>query len=391
MSGPRPETLALLDRLVGFDTVSRGSNLALIDHVGGEFERHGIAARVIPSADGTKADLYATIGPEIPGGVVFSGHSDVVPVDGQPWTSDPFTLTPRDGRLYGRGSADMKGFIACAVALAPEFKRRKLKRPLHVCLTFDEETTCAGAATLVREIGRSLPRPAIAIIGEPTSMRVANAHKGVCVLCTRVTAKEAHSSFATARVPNAIMTGGRVLDVIADLQARLEARGLADAPPGVEFEPASSTVSVGAIAGGSAHNIIARDCVITWQFRAVPGASSDQILAEFERAVAPLDRALRDAIPEGGIRTETVTRIDPLTPERDGPAEKLALSLTGGNRAVTVAFGSEAGFFQAAGISTVLCGPGDIAQAHQADEFVAVDQLAACEAFLLKIADWASA
>jgi acetylornithine deacetylase len=382
-------SIDMIGRLVGFDTVSANSNLRLIDYVQDYLRGHGVTVRVVPDETGTKANLFATIGPNVPGGIALSGHTDVVPVAGQPWTTDPFVATQKDGRIYGRGTCDMKGFIAVALALVPEFQAKALRRPIHFCLSYDEEVTCAGVLGVLRLLGRELPLPALAIIGEPTSMRVVNAHKGVSVQRTTITGRDGHSS-APHRGANAITYMGRLIGRLERLAAELQAEGVGVLPPGLEFDPPWTTLSLGRIEGGTAMNIIARTCTLDWEFRPPPGVDAAAIRARVQEWVAgELEPELRQAAPEGSIVTSTVVSVPSLSPEPDGLAETVTLRLTGGNRAQTVAFTSEAGHFQAAGISTVLCGPGSITQAHQPNEYVALDQIAACEAFLRRVADWA--
>lgn len=384
-----PAIIPMIRRLVGYDTVSARSNLALIEDVREYLKGHGIVARLVPNSDGTKANLYATIGPDAPGGIVLSGHTDVVPVEGQKWSSDPFTLAERGGRLYGRGAADMKSFIAIALALVPAFKARPLKRPIHLFLSYDEEVGCFGAPHLLRLLGTELPKPALAIIGEPTSMRVVNAHKGVAAQATTIIGREAHSSAPQLGI-SAIAQMGRFIGFLDRLARELEAEGDSCAMPGLDFDPPWTTLNLGMIQGGTALNIIARECRLAWEFRPLPGADVEDILARVERFVdAELRPALR--LMGGDIVTERLCNVPALRPEANGLAETLALRLTGQNRTITAAFGSESGQFQDAGISAVMCGPGDIAQAHKPDEFIAIDQLAACETFLLRVADWAAA
>ena len=386
-----PNILPLIERLVGFDSVSVRPNMALIAAVRDYLAGHGVAARIVPNEDGTKANLFATVGPDVPGGVALSGHTDVVPVEGQDWSSDPFKLTARGDRLYGRGAADMKSFIAIALALVPEFKKRRLKKPIHFCFSYDEEITCAGVMSLLALLGSELPKPALAIIGEPTGMRVVNAHKGVSSQMTTIIGRDGHSS-APHKLANAISHMGRFLGFLDRLAEELRAEGDSKAIPGLDFDPAWTTMNLGSIHGGQAMNIVARECRLAWEFRPLPGVDAEAI---YGRAMRFLDEAVRPALlaqaPEGSIRTERVAVVPALRPEKNGPAEALALQLTGLNAAITAAFGSEGGHFQDAGISAVMCGPGDIAQAHKPDEFVAVDQLAQCERFLLKLADWAAA
>lgn len=388
MTADRPSSVEMLRRLVGHATVSSDSNLALIEDVRGYLAAHGVAARVVPNADGRKANLFATIGPDAPGGVALSGHTDVVPVVGQPWSSDPFVLTQKGAHLYGRGASDMKGFIAVVLAMVPDLKARKLKRPIHLCLSYDEEIGCLGMPKLLALLGRELPKPALAIVGEPTEMKVVHAHKGIWFQRTTIIGRDGHSS-APHRGANAIVYMGRFIAFLERLAKELEAEGTRGAPPGLDFDPPWSTVGLGTIKGGTALNIIARTCILEWEFRPLPGVDAPAIRA---RADAWLEQellpALRAAAPEGEIVTENVCAVPALEPESGG-AEALALSLTGGNRAVTAAFTSEAGQFQQSGISAVLCGPGSITQAHQPDEFIALDQLTACETFLRRLGAWA--
>jgi acetylornithine deacetylase len=390
MAGQRVTSREMIDRLIAFDTVSVKSNLALIEEMRGYLDSHGIPARVIYNADKSKANLFATIGPEQDGGIALSGHTDVVPVEGQPWSSDPFKVVQRDGRLYGRGTADMKSFIAIALALVPELKARPLQKPIHFCFSYDEEIGCLGVPGLLRLLGRELPKPTLAIIGEPTMMRVVNAHKGVSVFRTRITGLEAHSS-APQRGASAIAFMGRFMAFLDTIAQELREKGMGQAVPGLEFEPPYSSMNLGVLRGGTAINIIARDCELGWEIRSLPGEDVGAILARVRQfSDETLLPALRATAPEGRIVTDTIVAVPGLKPEPNGAAEALALRLTGGNRTFTAAFASEAGQFQETGISAVLCGPGDIAQAHQPDEFIALDQIAACEVFLRRLADWAA-
>ncbi len=380
----------MIRRLVAFDTTSSKSNLALIDAVRGYLAAHGVESRLVPDESGAKANLFATIGPAIEGGVALAGHTDVVPVEGQPWSSEPFTLAERDGRLYARGTSDMKSFIAIALALVPEFQKRGLKRPLHLCFSYDEEIGCFGMPRLLAKLGRELPRPALAIIGEPTEMKVVHAHKGVWSQSTTITGRDGHSS-APQRGVNAILYMGRFIAYLERLGERLREQGMRGVPPGLEFDPPWSTVGMGRIRGGTAMNIIPRTCTLDWEVRVLPGIEPAPIRAEVDAWLRDelLPQLRRDA-PEATIVTEKIAAVPALQPEENGVAETLALRLTGANRAVTAAFASEAGQFQETGISAVMCGPGSIAQAHQPDEFITLEQVAAGEAFLRRLADWAA-
>lgn len=378
--------LEILEKLVAFDTVSADPNRALIDWVASYLRGHGVEPLVLPSPDGTKANLFATIGPDGPGGIVLSGHTDVVPVADQHWTSDPFTLSARDGRLYGRGTADMKGFLAIALSLVPDFAARKLARPIHLAMSYDEETGCIGIRHLLHHIVENLPRPGLVIVGEPTSMKPANSHKSLRAFRTTVTGKDAHSSAPHLGV-SAISAAAEIvafIDRLAD-EARLRLA------PASGFDPPYSTFNVGTIEGGTALNIIPRQCRMIWDYRAPPGEDTDSVLARYHTFIGDeLLPRLKGRFPAVAIETEEIATVPAMAPDPDGPAETLARQLTGANASGTVAFAAEAGLFQQAGISTVICGPGDIAQAHQPDEFISLEQMAAGEAFLRKVADWAA-
>ncbi len=376
----------ILRRLVAFDTVSANSNLALIDWVVEYLQGHGIAADLTFSNARDKANLFATIGPaDAGGGVILSGHTDVVPVVGQPWDSDPFALVERDGRLYGRGTADMKSFIAIALALVPEFKARPLKRPLHLALSFDEEVGCFGAPHLIESLPRGAARPSLVIVGEPTNMAVANAHKGCHVFATAVTGLAAHSS-APQRGVNAILAASEIIQFIAGLAG--EAR--AASRPESGFEPPYTSFNIGTIAGGTAMNIIPRDCEFTWEFRPLPGEDTAAIRDRIDRFIAAdLLPRLRRVHPGADVTTRALASIPGLVAQPGSPAEELARQLTGANQSTVVAYGTEAGLFQGAGIPAVICGPGSMEQGHQPNEFITIEQVEAGTAFQRRLADWA--
>jgi acetylornithine deacetylase len=389
LSRPMPEqvtSVEMIRRLVGFDTTSAKSNLALIEDVARYLAGYGIAAHLSHDESRTKANLYATVGPAERGGVVLSGHTDVVPVAGQSWSSDPFTVVERDGRLYGRGTADMKSFIAVALALLPEMVRQPLKIPIHFAFSFDEEVGCLGVHHLIRQVGREFPRPRLVVVGEPTEMKVAGAHKGVAAFRTRVVGREGHSS-ATHRGASAIMAAARLIGFLSGLAAELAARPPRPDWPDAEFDPPYTTINIGAIEGGTALNIIPKECSFLWECRPLPGtddgAEIPARLAAF--AEAEIVPGLKAMSPTGGALTEPVAACPAFRATPQSPAEALALALTGENRSGVVAYGSEAGLFQEAGIPAILCGPGNIAQGHQPDEFIALEQVAACEAFLRRL------
>jgi acetylornithine deacetylase len=376
-------TIELLGRLVAFDTVSARSNLALIEAVGAYLRSHGVQP-VRVDAGGGKAGLFASIGPAVPGGVVLSGHTDVVPVEGQSWSSDPFSLVEREGRLYGRGAADMKGFIAAVLACVPLFAARQLRVPIHLAFSHDEEVGCLGAPRLIEALLAGVPRPASVIVGEPTGMQVADRHRGITSFITTITAPGGHSSTPRPGV-NAIALAARFVTELEDFGSRIA--GERERPK--DTVPEHTTLNVGRIEGGTAVNMIAGHCQLSWECRPEPGKSGAEVLAALE---ARLELALprRSLPPEVAIRTELVVSVPPFAGRRDSPAVALALRLTGGNRCVAVPFASEAGLFQEAGVPAVVCGPGRTSEAHQPDEFVSREQMSACLRFMYRLADWAS-
>jgi acetylornithine deacetylase len=372
----------LLAALVGFDTTSSKSNLALIAYVENYLKRHGIAATRVPSPDGAKADLFATIGPEGHGGIGLSGHSDCVPVEGQNWSSDPFTLVERGGKLYGRGSCDMKGFIACVLAAVPSFKARALKEPIHLIVSYDEEVGCTGVRPLIARLGSDLPRPRAVIVGEPTNMAVIDAHKRIESYRTRVTGREAHSSMPALGV-NAIAAAAALIGELDRIGA-----GIAGRQNDKRFEPPYSTVSVGTIEGGTAHNIVPKSCEFHWQVRSLPSAEPTEAPRELAAfANTALLPKMRQVTREAAIDTESRGFVPAFVAEPGSQAVALALALTGADRTEAVPYTTEAGLFEEAGVPAVICGPGNIAQAHAADEYVSIAQLEACMAFLDGLAD----
>lgn len=383
MSEARFTSEEMLARLVGFDTTSRNSNLPLIDFVSDYLAAYGVQLVRVPSDDGQKANLYATVGPKAPGGIVLSGHTDVVPVDGQDWQTDPWTLTERDGKLYGRGTTDMKSFSAVALALVPEFLERGLRLPLHFALSYDEEVGCIGVRPMIARIVERFARPRIVIVGEPTNMTVVTAHKGIRAFTTTVLGHEVHSS-QTHKGVNAIAIASELiayLGVMAQEQAQL-----GDLATG--FEPPYTSIHVGMIEGGTALNIVPRTCRFHWECRPLPGFDGDRIVQQFEdhcRAnVLPRMQAISS---ETDIVTQAGHSIPSFRAAADSPAVPLALKLAAQNATHAVSFGTEAGLFEEAGLSAVVCGPGDIAQAHQPNEFITRDQIKACEQFFRRLMD----
>lgn len=371
----------LLERLVGFDTTSRRSNLELIVFVEDLLRPLGAQIQRVGNADGSKANLIARIGPDADGGVLLSGHTDVVPVDGQAWTSDPFVLARRDGRLYGRGTADMKAFLALALAAAPDFAKKPLGRPVQFAFSYDEEIGCLGAPSLIEALARTGPRPAVVIVGEPTNMETVGGHKGIATFKVTVTGHEAHSSLTHLGV-SAIMAAAELIGVILDLSKALEA----GADPSSPFKPKGATLTIGQIHGGTAVNILARECVFAFDLRTAPGLNALEVLKPlFERA-ASLDAELKARAPEAGVKIEPRSNTPPLQPDPGGAAEALARRLAGDNGpARVVSYAAEAGQFQRAGFSTVICGPGSIEQAHQPDEYLEVSQMERGAGFMARL------
>lgn len=377
-----PAALEILDRLVGFDTVSRNSNLPLIDYVHGYLDANGIAHAVLPSSDGTKANIFATIGPADRPGVVLSGHTDVVPVDGQTWTHDPFALTRVGDRLYGRGTADMKGYVACLLALAAEWQRTGLPAPVHLAISYDEEIGCFGVHGIIAHMRALGLHPAAALVGEPSRHAIVNGHKGSAGVLTRIGGLSVHSSRPDRGV-NAIFFAADLIRWIRDRAASLAAE-----PDSIGlFEPPYTTLSVGTIQGGTARNAIPGDCRMEWDIRATRPGMVQAIVADIDRFTAEsVLPAMRQRHADAFVRTELTYDVPLLVPSPDCAAERLARKLTGANSVATVAFASEAGVFQSAGIPTVICGPGDIAQAHTPDEWIEIGQLAECLKLLQRLA-----
>lgn len=373
----------MVERLVAFDTTSRDSNLHLIAFVEDYAKAFGLTPRRIPNAEGTKANLLITLGPDEPGGIILSGHTDVVPVDGQPWDTDPFKTVEKEGKLYGRGTSDMKSFSAVILALLPEFQKRRLKTPIHIALSYDEEVGCLGVRPMIAEILKSVPRPKLAIIGEPTDMKVVNAHKGIRSFRTTVTGREAHSS-QTDKGVNAVMVAAELIMHLSDIAEEMRTVG----DPSGRFDPPYTTVQSSTIEGGTALNILARHCMFQWEFRYLPGTSRDDIVERFiahtKEIVLP---RLRRIAPEADIVTLPRAHVPALVATDGCPAEALAKQLTGRNHAEAVAYGTEAGLFQEAGIPSVICGPGNIQQAHKPNEFIELSQIDACTAFMRRLMD----
>ncbi len=370
----------MLARLVSFNTESQRSNLELIHFCRDYLASLGVESTLAFNAEGDKANLYATIGPKVEGGVILSGHTDVVPVAGQDWSSDPWTLTERDGKLFGRGTCDMKGFDAIALALVPEMLAAPLKRPVHIALSYDEEVGCQGARVMIAAMAKEGLKPSAVVVGEPSMMQVVTGHKGGLRMRTTVRGHAVHSSRVDVGVP-AVMIAGRLIDWHNQVMAENKAR----TAPGNGFEPPYTTLHVGVVNGGTAVNITAEHCMFTHEVRCIPGESFETYEQRYRAEVVALEAQMQAIAPETGIDFVVTSDTPAMGPEVNGAAEELCRRLTGDNGRHVVAYGTEGGLFQRAGWSTVVCGPGDIAQAHQPDEFITVAQLDAGTQFVRKL------
>lgn len=375
---------AILDRLVAFDTVSHRTNLPLVEWVAARLAEAGVVAELIPDATGTKANLLAVIGPRDVPGVVVSAHVDVVPVEGQAWTKAPFALTAEGGRFYGRGTTDMKGFVACAVEAALIAARRSLAAPFILALSHDEEVGCRGVGTLIDRMGATLPRPRLCLVGEPTSMQVAVGHKGKVALRSICTGRAMHSS-AAPRAVNAI-------DLAADLVLAIRAEAAlaaAEGPYDADYEVAHSTLHAGRIAGGVQVNIVADSAVVDWEVRSLAGDDPAARVARIAAAMEGVVARARQRAPEAGVETGRLWEYPGLDTAPDAPVVAETRALSGANGPVVkVAFGTEGGMFaERLGIPTVICGPGSMAQGHTPDEWIEARELAAAQAMLARLVD----
>jgi len=380
---PSSAALDILGELIAFDTTSHKSNLAAVHYIAGLLENAGISPTLIESPDGQKANLFATIGPRTSGGVILSGHTDVVPVDGQDWTVDPWSLTVKDGKLFGRGTADMKGFLATALTVVTSIRPEELLRPLHLAFSYDEEVGCFGVPSLIDCIRNQASRPRAIIIGEPTGMRVVNAHKATYGARTTIRGLEGHSSLPALGL-NACVYGAHVASFLNELSTELAAQPR----PKSDFLPPYPTINVGSIHGGTARNIIPNTCVVEWDCRLLPDDDPDEVLERLKGFCdGELLPEMRKMYAGASIETDRLSFMPGLSPDKDSSAETLVKSLVGTNATEAVSYGTEAGFFQQEEFSTVVCGPGHIEQAHKPDEFVEISQLAECERFLFDLAD----
>lgn len=384
MSGPVYTPEDLLARLVAFDTTSHKSNLALIAFVEDYLLQHGVSSVRVPAPEGDKACLFATIGPSGTSGIALSGHTDVVPVDGQAWDSDPFILRNEDQRFYARGTCDMKGFLACVLASVPDYTRRRLKTPIHIAFSYDEEIGCLGVRPMIAEFGKTLPAPRLTIVGEPTSMRVVDAHKGPVRWQVEVTGRAVHSSMSHLGV-NAISYAMRLIEELHRIEAELKTSAYDE-----RFEPPYATLQVTRIDGGTATNIVPVTCRFGFDVRSVPGleveAIERRIIAFAETVCLP---EMRRIAPEATISIVRANNVPPFGVGADSEIVALALKLAGQNKTHAVSYATEAGLFQNAGSQSIVCGPGDIAQAHTANEWIAASEITSCMGFLKRLGDWA--
>ena len=368
----------ILERLVAFDTVSSRPNIALMTYVRELLENAGLAVTLIPDAGGGKANLFASTGPSASGGVMLSGHTDVVPVEGQAWTHPPFALTESQGRLYGRGTADMKGFVACAIDAMVKAARRPLKVPLHLALSYDEEVGCMGVRSLIDMLQAAPVKPRFCIVGEPTAMQVATGHKGKVALRATCTGREGHSALAPLAL-NALHLAGDFLGVVRSLQTEVAATGLQDG----DYDVPYTTLHVGKMSGGVQVNIVPNHAVLDFEIRSLAGEDVPALIARLELAAEAIVAPLRTEFPEAAIRVERLWDYPGLGTPPDAGVVNFVKGLTGANGTIKVAFGTEGGLFdQRLGIPTVICGPGSMAQGHKPDEFVTTEQLDRCQAML---------
>ncbi len=368
----------LLARLIGFATVSRDSNLELIAFIRDYLASHGVDSELFLNDEGTKANLFATIGPRDRGGVVLSGHTDVVPVDGQAWTVEPFAMSEQDGRLYGRGTADMKGFIACVLAAVPAFVATPLRQPVHLAFSYDEEVGCLGVRSMLAALETRPHKPTLCLIGEPTELKPVLGHKGKLAMRCQVHGAACHSAYAPYGV-NAIEYAARLIGKLGEIGERLAAPELHDE----RFDPPFSTVQTGVIKGGRALNIVPAECEFDFEVRALPGFDAQGVADELERfAEAELLPKMQAVQADTGISLRPLSAYPGLATPADSEAARLLALLSGSSDFGTVAFGTEGGLFDQAGIPTVVCGPGSMDQGHKADEFVSLAQLYGCDAML---------
>ncbi|MDZ3992774.1 acetylornithine deacetylase [Pseudomonas sp. Teo4] len=376
----------LLERLIGFPTVSRDSNLELIYFIRDYLESYGVSSELFLNEERTKANLFATIGPDVEGGVVLSGHTDVVPVEGQAWTVEPFRMSESDGRLYGRGAADMKGFIACTLAAVPVFLLRSLRVPVHLAFSYDEEVGCLGVRSMLAELEKRPNKPRLCLIGEPTELKPVLGHKGKLAMRCQVKGAACHSAYAPYGV-NAIEYAAKLIGRLGELGEELAKPENHDE----RFDPPFSTIQTGVIRGGRALNIVPAECEFDFEVRALPGFDANQVAVQLEAyASTELVPRMQAVKAESGIQLKPLSAYPGLATSPNSEAARVLSHLCGSTDFGTVAFGTEGGLFDAAGIPTVVCGPGSMDQGHKPDEFVTLEQLESCDAMMVRLGDYLS-
>ena len=384
MAATHLDPLALMTKLISFPTVSRDSNLPLVDWVESYLDSHGIPAHRVYDKTGEKAALFAHVGPDVEGGIVLSGHTDVVPVDGQAWDTDPWTVIEKDGKYFGRGTCDMKGFDALSIWALVEAHHRGVTRPLQLALSYDEEVGCLGAPPMIDRMVETLPKASAVIVGEPSMMNAVTAHKGGLGLNTRIKGYEVHSSLMHTGV-SAIMSGARLIEWANQTNAASAAAE--PSPVAAMFEPTFTTVHIGTIEGGTADNITAKDCRFSVDMRVLPDESPERWREIYMEQVVSVVADMKAVHPDTDIEVDTTFWVPGLRPEEDGEAERIVRQITGDNGEHVVSYGTEAGQFQERDYSVVICGPGSIEQAHQPNEFIEVAQFKAGAAFLERMLD----
>jgi acetylornithine deacetylase len=376
--------IEILGRLIAFDTTSHKTNIPMAEFIRDYLAEHGVESHFVPASNGIHTSLFATIGPAGGGGIGLSGHMDVVPVTGQTWDTDPFTMVEKGTRLYGRGTCDMKGYLACMLAAVPDFKRRKLRAPIHLMFSYDEEVGCTGVRPMISEFGKTLPKPRMVVVGEPTSMLVVDAHKGPVRWRVELTGRPAHSSMAPLGV-NTITYAGRILGELDRIEQELKAR-----TPNKRFDPPYNTLQVTQFEAGTASNIVPEFCWFGWEIRSLPGLDVDAI----ERRVqAFIDKhclpEMTAVAPEAAVVMSRTNQVPAFAADPDSEVLSLTLKLAQANETFAVSYATEASLFHAVGSSSVVCGPGDIAQAHGANEWIEISELEKCLGFMGRLAIWA--
>lgn len=374
-------TLELLEKLVSFDSVSRNSNLPIIEFIESYLKEHGVTPVRVPSPDGKKSNLLARVGDDVAGGIMLSGHTDVVPIDGQEWDSDPFQLTKRGEQWFGRGTSDMKTFIAICLAFVPQWTKLKLSRPLWLAFSYDEEVGCLGAPHLLKHVVKHIPKPSFAIIGEPTLMDVVTAHKGVVSFETTVHGLEGHSSQPYHGV-NAVHVASELVCYLSNLASELANKGKKDE----RFDPPYTTVHVGTMSGGTARNIIPKECKFHWEIRPLPSDNADALFARFDKYCDGVRARMRQTFLQADIIHRPMSHMHGVTlPEGSQALAQLVMRCAQKNSESAVAFGTEAGVFNDHGVPAIICGPGSIEQAHKPNEWIAHSQIEAGVNFMLRL------